>query len=64
MIKVIAAHYLGDFRLALDFSDGAAGEFDGQTLLQRSGPLLDPLRSEAYSKPHNPLQNDDIPLTA
>ncbi len=48
MIKVIAAHYLGDFRLALKFSDGAAGEFDGQAILQRSGPLLDPLRSEAY----------------
>jgi len=48
MIKVIAARYLGDFRVALEFSDGAAGEFDGQMLLQRSGPLLDPLRSEAY----------------
>jgi hypothetical protein len=48
MIKVIAAHYLGEFRVALEFSDGATGEFDGQTLLQRSGPLLDPLRSEAY----------------
>lgn len=48
MIKVIAVHYLGGFRVALEFSDGAAGEFDGQTLLQRSGPLLDPLRSETY----------------
>lgn len=48
MIKVIAARYLGNFRVALEFSDGATGEFDGQALLQRSGPLLDPLRSEDY----------------
>ena len=48
MIKLIAAHYLGDFRVALEFSDGAAGEFDGQALLQRSGSLLEPLRSESY----------------
>lgn len=48
MIKLIAASYLGDFRVALEFSDGAAGEFDGRALLQRNGPLLDPLRSETY----------------
>lgn len=48
MIKVIAAHYLGDFRVTLEFSDGIVGEFDGRTLLMRTGPLLEPLREEAY----------------
>lgn len=48
MIKVIAARYTGDFRVSLEFSDGAAGEFDGRLLLQRSGPLLEPLRDETY----------------
>ncbi len=48
MIKVIAAHYEGDFRIRLEFSDGCAGEFDGRMLLQRNGPLLEPLRDEDY----------------
>ncbi len=48
MIKVIAAHYPGNFRVTLEFSDGIIGEFDGRTLLQRRGSLLEPLRDEAY----------------
>ncbi len=48
MIKVLAAHYTGDFRVTLEFSDGIVGEFDGRGLLQRDGPLLEPLRGEAY----------------
>lgn len=48
MIKLIGARYLGDFQVELEFSDGAIGDFDGRTLLQRSGSLLDPLRTEAY----------------
>ncbi|MCX7169859.1 MAG: DUF2442 domain-containing protein [Proteobacteria bacterium] len=32
------------------FSDGREANFDGHTLLQRTGPLLDPLRDEAYFK--------------
>lgn len=50
MIKLIEAHYLDDFRVALTFSDGREGVFLGQNLLQRSGPLLVPLRDEAYFK--------------
>jgi hypothetical protein len=34
--------------VALSFSDGKEGIFDGRILLQRSGPLLEPLRDEAY----------------
>ena len=48
MIKVIKTHYLGDFQIALSFSDGREGTFDGRTLLERSGSLLEPLRSEIY----------------
>jgi len=48
MIKVIAARYLGDFQVALQFSDGREGVFDGHTLLDRSGSLLEPLRDESY----------------
>jgi hypothetical protein len=50
MIKLIEAHYLEDFRVALIFSDGREGVFVGRDLLQRSGPLLVPLRDEAYFK--------------
>ena len=48
MIKVIEAHYLGDFQVGLHFSSGNEGVFDGHALLQRHGSLLEPLRDEAY----------------
>ena len=48
MIKVIEARYQGDFQVALKFSDGKEGAFDGRTLLQRTGSLLEPLRAESY----------------
>ncbi|MBI3372459.1 MAG: DUF2442 domain-containing protein [Betaproteobacteria bacterium] len=48
MIKLIEAHYRGEFQVALRFSDGKEGILDGRILLQRSGPLLEPLRDEAY----------------
>lgn len=50
MIKLIEARYQGEFRVALRFSDGKEGIFDGRELLKRSGPLLDPLRDESYFK--------------
>ena len=50
MIKLIEARYQGQFRVALRFSDGKEGIFDGRELLKRSGPLLDPLRDESYFK--------------
>ncbi len=50
MIKLIQAHYVGDFRVALTFSDGREGVFAGHDLLRRSGPLLLPLRDESYFK--------------
>lgn len=48
MIKIIEARYLGDFQVALKFSDGKEGVFDGKALLERSGSLLEPLRNETY----------------
>ena len=50
MIKLIGARYQGEFQVALSFSDGKEGIFDGSSLLKRSGPLLEPLRDEAYFK--------------
>ncbi|MBK9325743.1 MAG: DUF2442 domain-containing protein [Hydrogenophilales bacterium] len=48
MIKVIEARYLGDFRVGLRFSDGREGILQGRNLLKNAGPLLEPLREEAY----------------
>jgi Protein of unknown function (DUF2442) len=50
MIKLIKAHYQGDFQVTLSFSDGKEAVFDSHGLLQRSGPSLEPLRNEAYFK--------------
>ena len=48
MIKIIEARYLGNFQVALNFSDGMEGTFDGSALLERNGSLLEPLRNESY----------------
>ena len=50
MIKLIEARYQGEFQVSLRFSDGKEGVFDGRELLKRNGPLLEPLRDEAYFK--------------
>ena len=48
MLKLLTARYVRNFQVRLEFSDGVCGDFDGQALLQRSGPLLEPLRDAAY----------------
>jgi hypothetical protein len=50
MIKLTEARYQGEFQVSLRFSDGKEGIFDGRELLKRSGPLLEPLRDEAFFK--------------
>lgn len=50
MIKLIEARHQGNFQVALHFSDGKEGVFDGHALLKRDGPLLEPLRDETYFK--------------
>ena len=47
MIKLVLVEPASDFQLRLRFSDGRRGVFEGRMLLQRSGPLLDPLREPA-----------------
>jgi hypothetical protein len=49
VIKLLEATYLGEKRLQLLFSDGSQGIFDvGTYCATREGPLLAPLKSEAY----------------
>ncbi|BBD78239.1 DUF2442 domain-containing protein [Hydrogenophilus thermoluteolus] len=48
MIKIIHATYRGNYQIDLTFSDGQHGILDGKALLQRQGPLLEPLRDETY----------------
>ena len=50
MIKLIDARSLGGTLVELTFSDGAHGVWSGDLLLQRQGPLLEPLRDEEYFK--------------
>ena len=50
MIKLTETRYQGEFQVSLRFSDGKEGVFVGRELLKRSGPLLEPLRDEAYFK--------------
>jgi len=50
MIKLIEVHHRANFKIALTFSDGTEGVFDGNEFLKRKGPLLDALRNESYFK--------------
>jgi hypothetical protein len=50
MIKILAARYLNDYQVKLDFSDGREAVFDGKGLLNRDGSLVEALRSEEYFK--------------
>ena len=50
MIKLLAAHYLNNYQVALDFSDGREAVFDGKSLLNRDGSLVEALRSEEFFK--------------
>jgi len=49
VIKLLEVTSFGKHRLALVFSDGVHGFFDGDAYLAtRQGPLLEPLRDAAY----------------
>jgi len=48
-MKLRSTQLVAPFTLAVDFSDGTQGVFDGQAYLaQRTGPLLGPLRDPMY----------------
>jgi hypothetical protein len=38
----------GDFRLRLHFGDGSVGEHDFGSIVGERGPMIEPLRDEAY----------------
>jgi hypothetical protein len=48
LTKVISLEKLGGFRLRVRFSDGSAGVHDFAGLVKENGPMLEPLRDEAY----------------
>ena len=50
MIKVTTARYLGNYQVAVFFSDNKEGVFDGTALLQRHGTLIEALRDENFFK--------------
>lgn len=49
MIKLLEAHYIGDYRIHLLFSNSQYGIFDVKAyLIERQGSLLNPLYDEIY----------------
>jgi hypothetical protein len=48
LTKVASLEKLGSFRLRVRFSDGSAGVRDFAALVNEPGPMLEPLRDEAY----------------
>jgi hypothetical protein len=46
--KVTRLERLGGFRLRVRFNDGSEGMHDFTAMVQESGPMLEPLRDEAY----------------
>jgi hypothetical protein len=48
LTKVTHLERLGGFRLQIRFNDGSEGIHDFATLVTEPGPLLEPLRNEAY----------------
>ena len=49
MIEVIGIHRLGRFELELEFSDGTVGVRDFASVLQKSGPMVEPLKDRPTS---------------
>ena len=48
LTKIARLEKLGGFRLRLRFTDGSEGVHDFSTLAKEPGPMLEPLRDEAY----------------
>jgi Protein of unknown function (DUF2442) len=46
--KVTQIKRLGGFRLRIEFNDGSEGVHDFSAMVQEPGPMLTPLRDEAY----------------
>ena len=50
LIKVRKAKVLGDYRLAIEFSDDTIGERDFSFIKNENGSMLEPLKEPAYFK--------------
>ena len=48
MIDVVAVERLGGHKLAIEFSDGTVGAKDFSSLLDRTGPMVEPLKDPGY----------------
>jgi hypothetical protein len=48
LTKVMSLERLGGFRLRVRFSDGSEGTHDFVGMVNEPGPMLEPLRNEAY----------------
>jgi hypothetical protein len=48
LIKISRVKSAGGTRLAITFADGAHGVHDMAWLFERSGPMLEPLREQAF----------------
>lgn len=48
MLDVLAVRPIGGYRLELEFSDGTVGARDFAGILERSGPMIEPLKDPAY----------------
>jgi hypothetical protein len=48
MVEVIGGRQLGGFKLELDFSDGSIGVQDFESILHRSGAMIEPLKDPTF----------------
>ncbi|MFA6264363.1 MAG: DUF2442 domain-containing protein [Pseudolabrys sp.] len=48
LTKIVRLEKLGGFRLRVRFTDGSEGVHDFSALVKEPGPMLEPLRDEAY----------------
>ena len=48
IVKIVQVEKLGGFRLRLHFSDGTEGERDFSEMLSSGGPMIEPLRDQAF----------------
>ena len=51
MIDVVGVERLGGHKPTIEFSDGTAGTRDFSFLLERTGPMVEPLKDPAYFPP-------------
>ena len=50
LVDVLSVRALGGYRLWARFSDGSGGVHDFSSMLNEAGPMVEPLRDEAYFK--------------